>query len=288
MQADALRSTGPDATVTVRYAYLAHYAYGHEVTRNENEFRIVPRADGPQYNAGYEFRTTPGGELTEQVDEFGNLVLHSLVTQPHREMNVEAHGSVTMRLTREPVTDLRMEVYRQRLLPGNVYLAATALVDPAALASQAREAAGGAVSLLQTVEAVTGWLQRRMVYERGYTSVFTTAEEAIQRGHGVCQDYAHAAIGLLRAVDIPARYVSGLLVSQVGETHAWIEFHHPEHGWLATDPTRTPLLPAPGELLTFAVGRDYNDARPSIGSFAPPGQGGLVSIEASVQLPEEV
>ena len=153
-------------------------------------------------------------------------------------MEVEAHGSVAIRTGPQSASDLRMEVYHQRLLSGDVYLGDTALVDPAALAPQARQAAGGAVSLLQTVEAVTGWLQRRIVYERGYTSVFTTAEEAIARGHGVCQDYAHAAIGLLRALGIPARYVSGLLVSQVGETHAWIEFLHPDHGWLAADPTR--------------------------------------------------
>lgn len=282
MQANPLRSTGP--AITARYSYRARYAYGHEVTRNENVFRIVPRVDGTQYDAACEVRTMPEGEQAEHHDAFGNRVLRSVVTRPHNEMEVEAHGSVAIRTGRQPVTDLRMEVYRKRLLPGDVYLGATALVDPAALAGYASAAAGGAVSLLQVVEAVTGWLHRRIVYERGYTSVFTTAEEAIARGRGVCQDYAHAAIGLLRALGIPTRYVSGLLVSQVGETHAWIEFLHPDHGWLTADPTRGWVLPDPTELLTFAVGRDYNDARPSIGSFEPSGEGGLVSIEASVQL----
>ncbi len=285
MEAGALPNTAPDAEATVRYTYRAHYAYGHEVTRNENELRIVPRVDGAQHNAAWEVRTTPDGARDEHHDAFGNLVLRSLVTQPHREMVVEASGSVAIRLAQEPVTDLRMEVYRERLLPGNAYLAKTALVDPAALAGQAKAAAGGAVSLLQVVESVTAWLHRHIVYERGYTSVFTTAEEAISRGRGVCQDYAHASIGLLRALGIPARYVSGLLATQVGETHAWIEFFHPDHGWVSADPTRARMLADPRELLTFAVGRDYNDARPSIGSFEPPGQGGLVSIEARVQLP---
>ena len=287
MQAGAFRGTGPGAAITARYTYRAHYAYGHEVIRNENVLRIVPRVDGAQYNAVCEVRTTPDGEQTEHHDAFGNRVIRSRVTHTHREMTVEAAGSVAISLVRHPVTDLRMEVYQARLLPGNVYLAETALVDPAALAAHARVAAGGATSLLQVVEAVTGWLRRRIVYERGHTSVFTTAEEAIARRYGVCQDYTHAAIGLLRALGIPARYVSGLLVSQVGETHAWIEFHHPDHGWLPADPTRGRMLPPPTELLTFAVGRDYNDARPSIGSFEPPGEGGLVSIEARVQLQQE-
>ena len=287
MEAGAPPSTAPDAEATVRYTYRAHYAYGHEVTRNENVFRIIPRVDGAQRNASWEVRITPDGTRDEHHDAFGNLVLRSLVTQPHREMTVEAVGCVAVRLAQEPVTDLRMEVYRQRLLHSDVYLAKSALVDPAALADHARTAAGGAVSLLQVVEAVTAWLQRHIIYERGYTSVFTTAEEAVARGRGVCQDYAHASIGLLRALGIPARYVSGLLATQVGETHAWIEFFHPDHGWVATDPTRARVLADPRELLTFAVGRDYNDARPSIGSFEPPGQGGLVSIEASVELGEQ-
>ncbi|MCY4583383.1 MAG: transglutaminase family protein [Chloroflexi bacterium] len=287
MQADPLRSSDPGAAITARYTYRATYAYGHEVTRNENVLRIAPRVDDAQYDAACEVRTTPDGEQTEDHDEFGNRVLRSVVTCPHREMTVDAAGSVAVRLGREPVTDLRMEVYRERLLPAGVYLAGTALVDPIALAEQARVAAGGATSLLETVQAVTAWLHRRMVYERGHTSVFTTAEEAIARGYGVCQDYTHAAIGLLRALGIPTRYVSGLLASQVGETHAWIEFQHPDQGWLTADPTRLRMLPPPTELLTFAVGRDYNDARPSFGSFDPPGEGGLVSVEARVQLGEE-
>ena len=278
----------PSAAITARYVYRARYAYNHEVTRNENVFRIIPRVDGVQHNALCRIRTTPDGEQAEHHDAFGNRVLRSLVTYPHREMDVEAAGAVDIRPAQRPVADLPMDAYREQLLPGNVYLAKTALVDPAALAGHAQEAADGAASLLGVVEGVISWLQRRIVYERGHTSVFTTAEESIARGRGVCQDYAHAAIGLLRALGVPARYVSGLLVSQVGETHAWIEFQHPEHGWLTADPTRGQVLPHPTELLTFAVGRDYNDARPSIGSFEPPGEGGLVSIEASVQLTEEV
>ena len=287
MQADPLRSTAPDAAVTARYVYRAHYAYDHDVTRNDNMFRVFPRVDGAQYNAACKVRTTPDGAQAEHHDAFGNRVLRSLVMHPHREMHVEATGSVTIRTAQPSVDDLPMDVYRERLLIGNLYLAATSLVDSAALTTHAREATDGAASLLQVVEAVTAWLYGRIAYERGYTSVFTTAEEAITRGHGVCQDYTHAAIGLLRALGIPARYVSGLLTSQVGETHAWIEFYHPDSGWLAADPTRARMLPSPTELLKFAVGRDYNDARPSIGSFEPPGQGGLVSIEASVLLPEE-
>ena len=133
------------------------------------------------------------------------------------------------------------------------------------------------MSLLQVVESVTGWLHRHIVYERGYTSVFTTAEEAVARGHGVCQDYAHAAIGLLRALGIPARYVSGLLATQVGETHAWIEFFHPDHGWVSADPTRARMLADPRELLTFAVGRDYKRRPPQhrLVRAARPGRAGV-------------
>ena len=283
MQTDALHSADPDAVQTVRYTYRARYAYAREVARNANEFRIIPRVDGAQRNAVCAIRTTPDGAQVEHHDAFGNRVLRSLITHPHREMRIEAAGSVDIRLTQPTPPDLSLAVYRERLLPGRVYLERTALVDPAALEQHAQEASGGAATLQQTLDAVIAWLQRRIAYERGHTSVFTTAEEAIARGRGVCQDYAHAAIGLLRALGIPARYVSGLLSTQAGETHAWIEYYHPDCGWLTADPTRGLTHPRPTELLTFAVGRDYNDARPSIGSFYPPCEGGLVSVDAVVE-----
>ena len=118
------------------------------------------------------------------------------------------------------------------------------------------EEAGDARGLLDAVNRVTLWVHEAIEYQQASTSVHTTAEEVLQSGKGVCQDKTHLALGMLRALKIPARYVSGVLTRQVGETHAWLEFHHPDLGWLLADPTRGIVLTSDVDYLKLGVGRD--------------------------------
>lgn len=275
------------APVAATYRYQAHYAYSHDVIQNDNVMRITARDGGAQSNVRHAVSVSPSDAYVEYKDRFGNLVRRSAVTETHREMDVESSGTLDILLERPDALDMPMSVYRERLRIRDGFLAETPLIKPAALAEHAREAAAGADSLLETIDAVVEWLHSRIVYERGHTSVDTAAHEAIELGYGVCQDFAHAAIGILRALGAPCRYVSGLLAPQEGETHAWIEYHHPDAGWLPADPTRRRARPDPAELIAFAVGRDYTDVPPVIGSFVSVGQGGLVWVHSSVQIAEK-
>ena len=99
---------------------------------------------------------------------------------------------------------------------------------------------------------------------------------------GVCQDQTHLGLAMLRALGIPARYVSGLLTAQAGETHAWLEFRRPQLGWLPADPTRGALIDNPSDYIKFAVGRDYSEAQPVSGSFVSRGSGRLDFAKAEV------
>lgn len=281
------RIAGVAPTAAATYRYQAHYAYSHDVVQNDNVMRITAREGGAQSNVRHAVSVTPNDAYVEYKDRFGNLVRRSAVTQTHREMDVESSGSLDILLERPDAPDMPMRVYRERLTVRDGYLAETPLIKPAALAEHAQEAAAGADSLLQTIDAVVEWLHSRIVYERWHTSVDTSADQAIALGYGVCQDFAHAAIGLLRCLGVPCRYVSGLLATQEGETHAWIEYHHPDAGWLTADPTRKRARPDPAELLAFAVGRDYTDVPPVTGSFVSSGQGGLVRVHCSVQIAEK-
>ena len=281
------RIAGVAPTAAATYRYQAHYAYSHDVVQNDNVMRITAREGGAQSNVRHAVSVTPNDAYVEYKDRFGNLVRRSAVTQTHREMDVESSGSLDILLERPDAPDMPMSVYRERLTIRDGYLAETPLIKPAALAEFAQEAAAGADSLLQTIDAVVEWLHSRIVYERWHTSVDTSADQAIALGYGVCQDFAHAAIGLLRCLGVPCRYVSGLLATQEGETHAWIEYHHPDAGWLTVDPTRKRARPDPAELLAFAVGRDYTDVPPVTGSFVSSGQGGLVRVHCSVQIAEK-
>ena len=129
----------------------------------------------------------------------------------------------------------------------------------------------GTVPLLATVDAVIRWVYENILYRRGTTSVATTAHEVMAAGEGVCQDKTHLALGMLRALHVPCRYASGLLTGQTGETHSWLEFFHPDLGWLSADPTRGVFLPPARDYVKFGVGRDYTDVSPVTGSFLSKG-----------------
>ena len=105
----------------------------------------------------------------------------------------------------------------------------------------------------------------------------------LEAREGVCQDKTHVALGMLRALGIPSRYVSGLLTGQVGETHAWLEVLHPRSGWLAVDPTRGVIFPPACDYIRLAIGRDYSDVSPVSGSFLSKGTATEYAAIASVR-----
>jgi transglutaminase-like putative cysteine protease len=113
-------------------------------------------------------------------------------------------------------------------------------------------------------------LHNRLTYQQNVTDYASTTEDVLKTGAGVCQDFAHIALALLRLRGVPCRYVSGYLhVDQQSETpsqsHAWIEFFSPSQGWVAFDPTHNVY---PNEFYaTVAYGRNYNDVPPNTGIF---------------------
>jgi transglutaminase-like putative cysteine protease len=131
-------------------------------------------------------------------------------------------------------------------------------------------------------------------YEKRSTRVDSPIDEAILSGKGVCQDFAHTMIALLRHVKIPARYVSGYLYrgredhdrSTPDATHAWVDVLLPHLGWVGFDPTNN--LVAHHRHIRTAVGRDYADVPPTHGIFRGKTASELyvaVHVEASAEPP---
>ena len=116
-----------------------------------------------------------------------------------------------------------------------------------------------------------------MTYQGGVTSVATTAAEALDAGHGVCQDYAHVMLALCHVLELPARYVSGHLLGQ-GGTHAWVEVIVPrgDHAEaIAFDPCNGRRTD--GGYVTIATGRDYRDVAPTSGRYSGASSGRLTA-----------
>jgi hypothetical protein len=115
---------------------------------------------------------------------------------------------------------------------------------------------------------VTARLRELITYQKGVTSSSTTVSDVLDVGQGVCQDYAHVALSLLRMLGVPSRYVSGYLFrpnSAELETHAWVECFLPSVGWLGIDPTHGEL--AGQSHVAVAVGRSYADVPPNRGVY---------------------
>ena len=137
----------------------------------------------------------------------------------------------------------------------------------------------------EALELVGDWVRAALVYERGSTSVSTSATDAWKNGRGVCQDFVHLAIALLRNMGIPARYASGYFHPHAdapigetvhGESHAWCEAWTGD--WRPFDPTNAVAV---GERhVLVARGRDYRDVPPLKGIFSgAPSTTPAVSVE---------
>ena len=269
MQADL--GHGLDAgAVLASYLYASRYEYSAAVLHNDNQLRIQPLAGIGQTPLGDVVWTIPEAKQLSYDDRFGNRVVRLRVLDHHTRFIVCSAGTVALSSEAPDAPELELDAVRE--LPEALeYTSQSSLVDPAEVADLAVEVAGGAAALLAAVSRITEWVEANITYLRGTTDVTTSAGQVLEAGEGVCQDKAHLALALLRALGAPCRYVSGLLGGQVGETHAWIEFLHPEIGWLPSDPTRGVVLPPASDYIKLAVGRDYADVPPISGSFLSKG-----------------
>ena len=220
------------------------------------------------------------------LDRLGNQIHRIRITEPHEQLILTAVGEVHLSTDAPSVADIPLKSVTYGL-EADEYLTPWPLVNPSSVLTAATIAGNHADTLLDTVGNVNEWVYRQVRYQRGATSVFTTAADVLESLVGVCQDKTHLALGMMRALGIPARYVSGLLTRQPGETHAWLEFLHPDCGWLAADPTRGVVIDTGTDYLKFAVGRDYSEVPPVTGSFVSRGDGHLDFATSEVYFDRE-
>jgi transglutaminase-like putative cysteine protease len=137
---------------------------------------------------------------------------------------------------------------------------------------------------------VVAFVRDQFDYESGKTDVHSTVEDVLATGAGVCQDFAHLTIGLLRLAGVPARYVSGYLAPLPGAsnggrgeqaTHAWIEAFLPGSGWTGFDPTHRGQIQL--QHVRIGVGRDYADVPPLRGVYRSAGQTQSMGVDVQIE-----
>lgn len=266
------------ARLEIRHRTLFAYR-GPKVTSSYNEARLTPQTTATQTTLDSTVTTRPASAMTRYCDYWGTLVTAFDLHEPHDHLEVLAHSLVETSAPAPPVrvlgwTDLRTDAVRDRyaeLLAATGYAPAIGADAPEGLADIAGEIAAAPDPLAAvdaTVEAVRGHLD----YDTGSTGVRTTAGQAWEARSGVCQDFAHITLTLLRSAGLPARYVSGYLhpvpdapvgKTVVGQSHAWAEAWVGE--WVSVDPTNGATV---GERhVRVASGRDYADVSPLRGVY---------------------
>ncbi|SFP82136.1 Transglutaminase-like enzyme, putative cysteine protease [Amycolatopsis arida] len=278
----------PDRGWQLRVVHSTGYHYASPATQSYNEARLTPRSDRRQDVLATRIETTPATRAYRYTDYWGTEVTSFDLHAPHIEFTVVATSVVE---TVEAVPPVREATWKD-LRSEPVLDEHDEFLRPTKYTPRDRELATVARRLRKgndptdTVLAVAGWVHEQLTYRPGSTGVHSTATDAWRAREGVCQDYAHVTLVMLRAIGIPARYVSGYLHTRpdaalgetvAGESHAWVDVW--TGGWWAYDPTNA-MLVGPRHVWV-ATGRDYADVAPLKGIFT----GGAGStLDVSVQL----
>lgn len=245
--------------------------YVARVSESVMELRVTPRSDRNQTLRAFNLKVGPEAPVFTHRDWNDNQAHHFTIVADHDRVvivagaTVETHPKpleVAHATDSLPVADLNHRFQDFLSFQGPVQR------DPR-LAQFAEEV--GLFRCQRAAEAVllvTSRLRQRIEYKKGVTSSATTVSDTLDLGQGVCQDFSHVGLALLRMIGVPARYVSGYLFkdeSRELETHAWCEAFLPSLGWVGVDPTHGSL--ATEGHVAIAVGRSYADVPPNRGVY---------------------
>ncbi|GAA4404846.1 transglutaminase family protein [Tsukamurella soli] len=272
----------------MRVVHSTGFGYDSPVTSSYNEARLTPRSDQRQNVILNRVETTPATRSYRYTDYWGTAVTAFDLHAPHTSLEVTASSVVETEAPPAPSesitwADLEAEPVRDRF---------DELLTPTHYVPRNRRLASVAKRLAKDVEpgdvvlAAAQWVHETLDYVPGTTGVHSSATDAWEERNGVCQDYAHLTLLLLRAAGIPARYVSGYLhpkpdaavgTTVAGESHAWIEAWTGH--WVGYDPTNDVAITE--RHVSVGVGRDYADVPPLKGIISG---GGASDLDVEVEI----
>lgn len=260
----------------LRVKHTTAFHYEGPVTASYNEARMSPVSEPGQRVLESSLEVSPLTWRHDFTDYWGTAVSAFEVTHPHERLVITARSTVELDPTSSSDAPsaswdvVRGDDARDRF---GEFLAVTPTTTvPAEVVDLASACVSGA-DPRGAAEAICRAVREELEYVPGVTAVHTPAVEAWAARKGVCQDMAHLSLGALRAVGIPARYVSGYLYPRtggeigetvVGESHAWVEWW--DGRWTGFDPTNRGF--AGDRHVVLARGREYNDVAPLRGIYA--------------------
>lgn len=270
--------------------HITKYQYDRFVKESCSQIKIFPFACAEQEVLQHEIIISNNPEIFIYNDYWGNKIGLFNVLEPHKEMVIESKLVVRTIHTNQIAINFQYSwnALKNEVL-GNLQLLELSSTEHIQKQYKIDEIITRLnvehKSIAQVIEDCAQFIFQNFNYIKGITNVETTVDEILEVNAGVCQDFAHLMLQILRTLQIPSRYVSGYICPNKngmrgeGATHAWIEAFIPTIGWFGIDPTNNTWVT--NNHIKLAVGKNFDDCSPVKGTFKGPARQ-ILSVFVSV------
>ncbi|QOG03099.1 transglutaminase family protein [Flavobacterium sp. MDT1-60] len=259
-----------------KIVHLTKYQYNHPIKESINEIRLFPHHFENQEVLQYQLLITHNPDVDISEDYYGNRVGNFNVLDVHTEMTIESrmlvrvnHSLKIPEIDATSVEDIQAEKEKSIMLLRLCYL--DDIQKQNEIEAILKKINIENKSIIEIAQQCNTYVYDNFTYTKGITNIETTVDDILTLKKGVCQDFAHILLQLLRTAGIPSRYVSGYICPNEsglrgeGATHAWVEIYTPKQGWLGLDPTNN--IWTMDNHVRLSVGRNFSDCTPIKGTF---------------------
>ena len=259
-----------------KIVHITKYQYNWPIKESINEIRLFPHNFENQDVLQYELHITNNPDVEISKDYYGNRVGNFNNLEAHSEMTIESRMSVRVNhslkipeIDLTTVADLEIEKQKSILLLRLGY--PETIQKQNKINAILKKIDCMDKPIIEIAQRCNQYIYENFTYTKGITNIETTVDEILAMKKGVCQDFAHVLLQLLRTVGIPSRYVSGYICPNEsglrgeGATHAWVEIYTPTQGWLGLDPTNN--IWTMDNHIRLSVGKNFYDCTPVKGTF---------------------
>jgi transglutaminase-like putative cysteine protease len=257
--------------------HITRYIYDAPVRDSANQIMLYPLEDPHQRMLSHKITITGNPEVAIYKDNFDNAIGTFTHSSPHEELTIDSRLEVEtthIKLPLDTVAEKLQWDMLERLRTNFTFIDFLRQEHFESLPDVERvirEEQCKDCTPLQLAKDMTTYIYKNFKYQKGITTVETTPDEIWKIKSGVCQDFAHILLVMLRSRHIPARYVSGYICPNKtgmrgeGATHAWVEAHIPQIGWVGFDPTNNCIVNETH--VRLAVGKNFTDCSPVKGTY---------------------
>ena len=276
-----MKPPGSGEKALLRVRHETRLEYDDRVVEAHSEVRKLPTDTGLQLVVTAHLDVDPAVTVRHHTDYFGNRVSHFNVLDAHDALVLRAESVVetTSAIACGPEAKPDPRPWPERWAEYLHWSPAVPGIDRYTEIQHGVRPDLEAEAFVDSLQSLVDGFYDRFRYDEQATDVDSGPEVFFEKGGGVCQDFAHAMIGVLRAAGVPARYASGYLYDPVCDpewggdeamrgaaaSHAWVQAWHPGLGWVGADPTNRKLVD--WQYVRVAIGRDYRDVQPTRGVF---------------------